>query len=366
MKIFKSVKWIGVLTSMVFILVLSCKKDPEVSQPISNIQKPTPYNLVLPNSLKNLQTFIPKDNPLTVEGVNLGRYLFYDSLLSEDYTMSCGSCHRQENAFSDAPNQFSKGILGMNGTRNSIALFNTIFENTGFFWDGRVTYLESQILQPVTELVEMHNTWQNVIDRVAKNQQYMTWYKIAFGTDQVSKENIARSIAQFLRTIVSGNSKFDRGNLSVQEKNGRTLFGDFPRFDSRTGIRTSGGLDCAHCHAVPLFTPENRLPTFMNNGMGTTNFKAVSLRNIMKTFPYMHDGSLSNIDSVINHYRDVKVTPQLNQNMWIIMHTSNIFPGVKPNLNISAQERSDLIAFLNTLTDDSLTVKKEYSNPFRK
>ncbi len=356
-------------TIILLILLLAgtgCRKASEVhptTPPVFNdtAYSSTPYNFIVDPSLKGVATYFPADNPMTVEGIKLGRYLFYDSILSEDYTLNCGSCHQQKKAFSDAGNQFSNGVHSQVGTRNTMALFNLAFQRGPLFWDGRAPSLEAQILVPVAEHTEMNLQWDVAVDRVGKKSFYNYLYRHAFGKDQITKENLAKAVAQFLRTIVSFNSPYYRSHTSSA---GQQLFNGQPTFDER-GNR-SGGFDCLHCHNAPTFQNEPNLADFVNNGVDTGQFRIPSLRNIMLTAPYMHDGRFKTIDDVLSHYDTLHNSIYLDRNMWIKKHASNVPKSITPTLSMTKTERKAVIDFLKTLTDDSLTVKKEYSNPFRR
>ncbi|HRF78747.1 MAG TPA: cytochrome-c peroxidase, partial [Flavobacteriales bacterium] len=193
----------------------------------------TPLQVEVPANFPAMP--IPANNPFTEEGVALGRYLFYEERLSGDNTMSCASCHSPEVAFTDDGNQFSTGIAGIQGTRNSMALINLAWD-TRYFWDGRVFTLEDQILQPVRDPVEMHSTWPQAMDKLQAHVTYPALFQAAFGTSTIDSLLVAKAIAQFLRTMISGNSPFDRfqrgeGLLSFEASSGLGLWdreGGFP------------------------------------------------------------------------------------------------------------------------------------------
>jgi len=182
----------------IILFFLGCKKE-------SVTIGPTPYTLEIPAHFPNMS--IPEDNPMTVEGIELGRRLFYDAQLSLDNTIACASCHTQETAFSD-PRQFSLGVNGTMGNRNSMAIVNLGWQQF-FFWDGRAKTLEDQILQPVPNPVEMHQTWDQTISKLRQDKFYRDAFMIVFKTQNFDKSHVSKAIAQFLRTLISATSKYD-------------------------------------------------------------------------------------------------------------------------------------------------------------
>ena len=367
----------------------ACKDTPPIDDPIENNNgkyeyDPTPYSLTRPQFFPPLN--IPSENALTEEGGKLGRMLFYDPILSGDSTLACAGCHKQENAFTD-PRRFSLGIDGQSGRRNSMALFNLNWHSS-FFWDGRELTLEEQIIQPVKDPIEMHEEWKNAVEKLKRHDTYPELFYNAFGVsdeDTVSNPSgvyidsiyTSKAIAQFLRTILSYNSKYDkdqRGELfgtgesfTDSERNGQVLF-----FDEKA--------DCFHCHGGTLFAslePENQ---FRNNGLIDASspsdyddgghgevsndpndygkFKAPSLRNIELTAPYMHDGRFNTLEEVVEFYNSGVHTSTYNVDP--IMNK----PGKANGLELTAQEKTDLVNFLKTLTDDELVNNPNYSSPF--
>ncbi|HEY0977576.1 MAG TPA: cytochrome c peroxidase [Flavobacteriales bacterium] len=364
------------------LLVAACRKDKE-EEPTPTPPAPgigTPYDLVLPSNLPPMA--IPPDNPLTVEGVDLGRYLFYEERLSGDNTMSCSSCHAPAMAFTDGL-AVSTGIDGIAGKRSSMPLFNLGYSQF-FFWDGRAVSLEQQILEPVTNPIELHDTWPNAVSKLQNDGAYPALFNAAFGTQVITPTLVSKAIAQFLRTLVSGNSKYDkvvRGEdiYTNEEFQGRVLFeaeggpvGQQIFLPGGGFVVGQGGADCFHCHnqGAGLFTDEQ----FHNNALDTepfadqgraavTNdpfdagkFKTPSLRNIMLTAPYMHDGRFATIDEVIDHYNDGG-------------HSSSTadpfmkFTDPDLTLELTPQKREQLKAFLNALTDVDFVNNPAFQDP---
>ncbi len=310
-------------------------------------------------------------NPVTVEGVDLGRHLFYDPILSSDNTMSCSSCHNQAAAFSDSPNVFSQGRYGTKMKRNTMPLFNLAWY-PAFFWDGRAKSIEEQIFHPVREYNEMNIDWKTATERLEKNKFYKTKFKQAFGTKKIDSVQVAHSIAQFLRTMISYQSKYDqviKGNtlFTKDEYEGFNLIND----------QTKG--DCIHCHS----TDGDALGTtlaFSNNGLDavtnpddykdkgrgaitgkiTDNGKFIvpSLRNVAFTAPYMHDGRFKTLEEVINFYSE---GVQKNVNI-----DSKMGYAHQGGVKLTSEEKRKIVAFLLTLSDSSFISNPEFSNPFLK
>lgn len=323
---------------LVPILFVACDKGED------EVPAATPYTLVIPQGLPPMN--IPSNNPLTVEGVALGKRLFYDPILSADNTQSCASCHLQETGFSETT-QYSTGIDGIEGNRNAMPLINLGWQ-TKFFWDGGANGLESQVIGPITNPIEMHETMENVVAKLNANAEYPDLFKAAFGSADVSSQNIMRAIAQFERTLISGNSKYDqyiRGEtfLSSQELNGLSLFTDMEKGD------------CSHCHSlgytfsdfefrntgldsIPL--DEGRYLITLNQG-DRGKFKTPSLRNVELTAPFMHDGRFQTLLECVQHYNTG------------FRYSANLDPNLSFAVKgrMTQQEMEDLVAFMETLTD---------------
>lgn len=368
------------------VLMFACRKDPDLHpKDNSTTQNPTtssttsttggktigtPYKLVFPQYFG--QPNIPADNPMTVEGVKLGRYLFYDSTLSKDNTISCASCHHQSHAFSDAPNAVSLGIKAdgyPKGTFNAMPLFNLAWSRKVFFWNGRIQGdLEDQILQPVQNPVEMHLDTTTMLSRLNTRADYKQMFKNAFGDKPITGKMVAKAVAQFVRSIVSAGSRYDGYNqggiaLTALEKQGMTLVLTDPLDyqDTRKAWHRQkfSGINCFHCHSPGLFTPEPSLSVMEDNGFAGRKFKTPSLRNLAYTAPYMQDGSLPNLDSVLAHYN--RLQPESS--------TDPIFPNTVQHpylMELSPDEAVAVKAFLNTLNDSTLLTNPAYSNPFHK
>jgi cytochrome c peroxidase len=339
---------------------------------------PTPYVLVTPDYFPNPEP-VPANNPLTVEGVALGRRLFYETALSIDNTVACGSCHVQSKAFTDGRAR-ALGVGGQQHPRSAMALANLLWEPT-LAWDGSSTALETQARTPLENPIEMHQLLPASVARLQALPKYPPLFRKAFGSSVITSENLLKALAQFERTLVSSNSRFDqfkRGDptaLTSFEKQGLLLFSTHPVAGSR-GVR---GGNCSDCHAGNLQAGRD----FANNGLDLTftdlgraavtgfaadrgRFQVPSLRNIELTGPYMHDGRLANLDSVLNHYNEHIVfnSPNLDP---IITNASNLGspqPGLPPlGLGLTATEKAQIVAFLKTLTDTTFTHDARFGPP---
>lgn len=343
-----------------FLLCFSCSDES-----VDTGYSPVASYLNIPElfSDKLIDPVIPIDNPQTVEGVALGKRLFFDKILSGDGTMACASCHSPANAFTD-DTPTSVGIDGQNGQRNSMPLFNLAWNfNERFAWDGKELSLERQALEPVENPVEMHSNWDDVVNRLQSHPDYPELFRRAFNTNFITKELTAKAISQFERTLISANSKFDRFSinqttLTPQEENGLNVF-----------LSEEKG-DCFHCHGnpnSPLWTDND----FHNNGLDATftdlglgavtgdpndngKFRTPSLRNLSFTAPYMHDGRFTTLDEVIDFYSEgLQNSPTIDPLM------KKVDEG---GVQISDQDKADLKAFLLTLNDPSFLVNPDFQN----
>jgi cytochrome c peroxidase len=368
------------------LLLYACKKEeviPPTTNPVSQYlnlpAEPFNYaNPAIPAHIINDPGLMAADNtpftnPITDDGATLGRVLFYDKNLSKNKTIACASCHLQANGFSDFK-VLSDGFAGGKTTRHSMGLTNARFYNNGrFFWDERAASLEAQVLLPMQDPVEMGMTLDSVVGRVANLPYYPTLFKNAFGTDAVTSDLISRALAQYVRSIMSYQSKYDAGraqvanpgqpfpNYTAQENQGKNLF-----FNPVLG-------GCAGCHGTEGFIA----PGPRNNGLDATNaadagvagitnnpaqaglFKSPSLRNIALRAPYMHDGRFATLEEVINHY---STGIQNNPNLSAPLRQPD---GTIKRMNFTPAETAALLAFLNTLTDQPLTNDERFTDPFK-
>ncbi len=327
---------------------------------------PVPYVVNIPPAFPALEQ--PPDNPMTVDGVLLGRKLFYDPIFSIDSTVSCSSCHQQAHSFTDGLDR-SIGVAGQT-RRSSMNLINAGFTYHGFFWDGRAATLEQLALVPIEDPIEMAESWDHVEKKLRQHPTYPADFRRAFGinnTTDIDRYLAAKAVAQFLRTITSGNnSRYDRwlrGEIVLEENeyNGYLMF-----FNKDNELPDA---QCGHCHNEPLITSDD----YFNNGLQESpdlksipdkgrglitqdssdngKFKAPTLRNIALTAPYMHDGRFKTLKEVLDHYASGgKSSPNKSSFLY--------------NLHLTESQKSDIIAFLLTLTDSTTLTNPAYQSPF--
>ena len=309
--------------------------------------KTTPMPFVIPKGWgKPIYDF--SKNPLTKEGFELGRHLFYDPILSSDNTISCASCHLQATGFTHVDHDLSHGIDGKIGTRNSMTIMNLAWSRS-FMWDGSINHLDMQPLAPLSNSVEMGENLENVLKKINSSTKYKTLFYKAFDDSLATGQRTLLAFSQFILQLNSYNSKYDKymrkevgGEYNQQEINGLQLF----------------RIHCVSCHTEPLFTNNN----FENNGLpidttlndfgrmkithnpaDSLKFKVPTLRNIQFTYPYMHDGRFKKLREVLNYYT---TTRQLT-----------------PPIILNADEKVDIIAFLLTLTDYEFLFDKQFGYP---
>lgn len=317
-----------------------------------SLLKPTPLYFQIPKGWPKPHYDFSK-NPLSEEGFQLGRQLFYDPILSKDSTISCASCHLQATGFTHVDHSLSHGIDGKIGTRNSMTMMNLAWSKT-FMWDGGVNHLDVQPLHPITSPVEMDETLANVVNKLQKSDKYKSLFFSAFGDENITGQRVLKALSQFELLLVTANSKYDKvmrkeAVFTNQEQNGYQLFKN----------------NCASCHSEPLFTNGK----YENNGipLDTTlndigrqriteksddylKFKVPTLRNIQFTNPYMHDGRFEKLTEVVKHYNSLGNNKNLPKKLQKLM-------------NLTDNERVDLVAFLLTLTDNEFLFDKRFSYP---
>jgi cytochrome c peroxidase len=306
----------------------------------------------------------PFDNPITDIGATLGRVLFYDKKLSANNSISCASCHEQKAAFSDN-RKFSVGLNGEETRRNSMTLINSRFyENGHFFWDERATTLEEQVLMPIQDHIEMGLTLTELEIKLSELDYYEILFQKTFGSSDVTSDRIAKALSQFIRSIVSLNSKFDVGFAAAGLPADEEQMPDFPNYTAQENLgldifyRGRNGATCLYCHGTPQHVNDEAKNNglnleYLDNGKGEITglasdnalFKVPSLRNIALTAPYMHDGRFETLEEVIDHYSEnVADHPNLNFRL-----KDSDDPSPNSNvlrLNLTREEKEALIAFL--------------------
>lgn len=326
---------------------------PPPVQPLYLPEKYTPYRFTMSSTFPI--PALPRDNPLIEERIALGKALFNDSVLSVDHTIACGSCHQEATAFAD-PKPFSQGVRRQTGTRHSMPLFNLAWKSS-FFWDGRAGTLREQALMPIQDHTEMDHNLPDLVAGLASNSAYPPLFEKAFGSPEITPEKLGLALEQYLLTLTSYDSKFDRAmkgraTLTQEEQRGFELFST--EYEPRTGRL---GADCFHCHGGALFTDHQ----FHNNGLeplskdhgrfsvtsqeaDLNKFSTPSLRNVGTTGPYMHDGRFGTLEEVIAHYSGgIHRSPTLDPNL--AKHPAGGLP-------LDAASQQALVAFLKTLTSE--------------
>lgn len=285
-------------------------------------------------------------NPVTREGFELGRKLFYDPRLSRNNTIGCGTCHIQGAAFTHHGHDVSHGIDDRLGHRNSPPIMNLAWSKA-FFWDGGVFHLDLQPLVPITAHAEMDEKMSKVLEKLRSHPDYPGLFKKAFGSEEITSAKTMKALSQFMLMCVSSNSKYDKVMRKEGEKFTQEELQGYKLFKQK----------CSGCHAEPLFTDQsfrnNGLPPGKNDDRGrftitldsldAYKFKVPTLRNLEFTAPYMHDGRFYGLDQVLDHYRfKVQATPNLDP----LMNKVG-----KPGIPLTNEEKASIIAFLKTLSD---------------
>lgn len=338
-------KKIIVFSTLITFIVAACNKD---------IVEDTPqYQPFLPSNFP-IPTYDLTTNPVTKEGFELGRTLFYDPILSLDSTISCGNCHQQSAGFTQHGHDISHGIKDRLGTRNAQPVMNMLW-NKSFFWDGGVHNLDFVPINAITSPVEMEETLDGVVKKIQNYKDYSARFKTVFGSEEVTSAKMLKALSQFMAMCVSANSKYDKWvrnegtTLTTEEQAGLNI------------VKTK----CGNCHNTDLFTDHS----FRNNGLEQTNdkgrysaslidgdkykFRVPTLRNLTFTAPYMHDGQFQTLDAVLKHYTEgvrnsATLDPVLNQNN-------------KLGITLSESEKTQIKAFLKTLDDESFVRDKRFS-----
>jgi len=332
----------------VLLFVYACKKSEDVQQQITSfLGFQQPKNFPEP-------VYAFANNPITKDGFELGRMLFYEPRLSRNNTISCSSCHIQSSAFTQHGHDVSHGIDDRLGTRNSPPIMNLAW-NKAFMWDGGIYDLDLQPIAPITAHEEMDEELENVLNKLRQLPAYRNKFKAAFGSGQINTANFMKALSQFMLMCVSSNAKYDKVMRKEQNTSFSTIeAAGYEIFKSK----------CGNCHKEPLFTDGN----FRNNGLAPSaindlglytatllendryKFKVPSLRNLKYTAPYMHDGRFLTLDAVFQHYTNE------------IQATENLDPLLNKNgirgIAINGDEKSKLLAFLNTLNDEEFINNK--------
>jgi cytochrome c peroxidase len=339
----------SVLTILVAITE-SCRKNDSGS---GGGNGPAPLEFKVPAGFPQPQPIF-QNNPLTKEGFELGRKLFYDGRLSKDGNFPCASCHQQFAAFATFDHDFSHGFNNSFTTRNAPGLFNMAWHKE-MHWDGGINHIEVQPLAPLTAPNEMAETVENVIGKLQADGKYKQMFAAAFGDETINSQRMLKALAQFMGFMTSANSKYDK------MKRGEVVFNSFEQSGYQL-FKTK----CATCHPEPMFTDfsfrNTGIPVnatikdygrmrITNNKSDSLKFKVPSLRNVELTYPYGHDGRFFSLDQALNHYRTG------------VVNAPGTDPLVRNGIAMTQQERNDIIYFLYTLTDTSFTKDKRFAMP---
>lgn len=321
------------------ILFNGCSKDNKLNPPVNQYEFKVPENFPEP-------TYTFHNNPVTKEGFELGKALFYDPVLSRDGSVSCNNCHIQATAFADSPvHPLSVGVDNQLGFRNAPSLTNLAFYPE-FFWDGGVTHLDFAPINAIEAEFELNETVENIVTKLNAKEKYRNLYKKAFDVDEVTLPYTLYALSQFTNMMVSANSKYDKyirnegGELTDLELEGMSIFRE----------------KCGTCHSGDLFTDFS----YRNNGLDSTfkdtgrnnitaltsdigKFRVPSLRNVALTSPYMHSAKLSSLEEVLDHYDSGMVYSETIDDIFITQNSIGI--------ELEEYEKEAIIAFLNTLTD---------------
>lgn len=343
---------IKTLLLVVLFSLISCKSND--GEGYVNL----PLAFEKPSNFPEIQ-YTLDNNPLTEKGFELGKKLFYDGKLSSDGVVSCAFCHIQSSAFTHHGHQFSHGVENRKGTRNSQPIQNLAFQKQ-FSWDGAAFHLDLFPIVPITNPDEMDETIGNVLDKIKKDKEYQKLFNLAFEDTEINADNTFKALSQFMVMMISSNSKYDKyirkelgGDFTTNELNGLQIFKN----------------KCATCHITDLFTDDS----FRNNGLPVNpmindlgrmrvtlleedkyKFKVPSLRNVVLTGPYMHDGRFGTLQSVLNFYSEgVKETENLDS----LMKKKEGSIGI----DLSNNDKENLIAFLKTLTDEEFINDKRFA-----
>ncbi len=336
-------------------LISSCREE-EVYVPV-----PTPVDLEIPTNFPDVE-YNFENNTLTEEGIALGKKLFYEGRLAKDNIIACGFCHEQASAFTHHGHRISHGVDGNEGFRNTQPIQNLAFFSE-FTWDGAAIHLDLQPIVPITSDFEMGETLPSVVKKIAAESEYSTLFRNAFGDEEVTSERILKALSQFMLSVISSNSKYDKvvrneENTSFTEKEAK----GFQLFKN----------NCASCHSGALFTDK----TYRNNGIPINpkfaadeegrkrvtgaaedfyKFRVPSLRNIAVTFPYMHDGRFRTLESVLDFYTD-GMTENGGGIDPLLIKADGSF-----GIDLTEIEKAQIIAFLQTLTDYEFLNDKRFA-----
>ncbi|MBL3656014.1 cytochrome-c peroxidase [Fulvivirga sediminis] len=338
-----------ILLTISILFIVACGNDDDQSTNYWQVDVPEYF----PEMVYTIE-----NNPVTKEGFELGRMLFYETRLSSDNTVSCANCHQPYLAFADPVHVFSVGVNNQKGTRNAPPIFNLAFQSH-FFWDGGVNHVDFIPINPIMNKLEMNESISNVVKKVNELPEYQDKFKQVFGKDSVNGEEFLHAFSQFLVMLVSDNAYYDQWMQGKYELNEAELRG-MKLYESK----------CADCHGTALFTDGS----FRNNGLDAEfskdlgraiiteyagdegKFKVPTLRNLAYTAPYMHDGRFETLEEVLDHY-DHRVVQSATLDPLLVQANGEL------GIPMTDQEKSDIIAFLHTLTDRDFVSDSRFFDP---
>lgn len=337
----------GILITLLF--ATGCRVDPRIAEPLPSFkpEEKIPRGWPLPVYRFN-------ENPLSQEKFELGRELFYEEKLSVNNSISCASCHMQESAFAHTDHRLSHGVSELETRRNSPGIFNLTW-HPSLMHDGGVNNIEVQPIAPIENPVEMGEDLENVIKKLQDDKKYRELFRKSFGSEEINSQRMLKALAQFMAMMYSYNSEYDRYKrgevqLNAQELRGMDLFNQ----------------KCASCHSGPLFSdfeyrnnglipnqhaPDSGRAVITGNPADVYKFKTPSLRNVVLTYPYMHDGRYASLEECLDHYTSK------------IENRTNLDPLLENGIPMTQEEKKDIIAFLQTLTDYEFVRDRRFADP---
>lgn len=329
-----------------------------LTQCASDAEPANPYAITIPDNFP-ASSYTFQNNPVTPDGFELGRALFYDPVMSSDSSVACANCHQQARAFADPVHRLSRGVNEAEGIRNAPAIQNMAFQEH-FFWDGGVNHLDFVPINAITNPVEMNESVAHVVSKLNRSTYYPQRFEKAFGSTEITSQRMLYALSQFMARMISANAHYDHWIRDEGESLSADALAGYSLFQT----------NCSPCHATDLFTDGS----FRNNGLDVSfekdegrkriseadedsgKFKVPSLRNVALTPPYMHDGRFKTLSDVLNHYSSgVHDSPTLDP---LLKKDSTL------GIPLSEKEKADLIEFLKTLTDDAFVHDPLFTNPF--
>jgi cytochrome c peroxidase len=311
----------------------------------------TVYPIQIPSHFP--QTDYYQRNPITKEGFELGRRLFYDRRFSVDGSISCGSCHQQVAAFGTFDHDLSHGVNGSHGIRNAMSLFNLAWQ-TSYGWDGKYASLDAVYSAHINSPIEFGENINSIINKLKTDSRYTEQFKTVYGSAYISQQRIFNALTQFVGAFISSATKYDSVKQNLKTFTTSELAG-YAVFQSK----------CNSCHSEPLFTDfsyrNNGLPLTVLNDRGrmtvtgnkadSLKFRVPSLRNLFKSYPFLHDGRFIGFEQIFEHYNSG------------VQQSTTLDPLLSSGIQLSVAERTALVDFFRTLTDNNFTTNNSFAAP---